>query len=149
MKIIRELLTQIPHNKQTQISTALDFASHMLPRHSILILISDFLDTSYEKNLKRLAARHEVIAIRLYHPNEVFHTGAGIVPVVDVETDRIRWVNTGDLGFRQKLGQMFEQMTGHLEQFCRLHRIGYLSINTQEDYFPVLDRFFKRRSKMR
>ena len=115
MKIIRELLTQIPRNKQTQISTALDFASHTLsPAQHTHRYIRFSRYILRKKTSKRLAARHEVIAIRLYHPNEVFHSGAGIVPVVDVETDRIQWVNTGDLGFRQKLRKTFEEMTAHL-----------------------------------
>ena len=147
LKIIRELLVHTPQHSQTNITSALEFATHTLPRRSILILISDFLDQEYEKALRRIALQHEVIAIRLFHPNEVFQSGVGIVPMMDIEHHQTRWINTGDIGYRKQLSDAFEQQTAHLPHFCQIHRIGYLSINTQEDYFPVLDQFFKRRNR--
>ena len=85
--------------------------------------------------------------MRLFHPNEIFHEGAGIIPVVDIETNRQHWLNAGDMGYRQRLTENFERIERHLTELCKRNGIGYLSINTKEDYIPVLEKYFRERNQ--
>lgn len=88
LKLVRGLLTHTNKSEKTKLAMALDFVRHTLRRRSILLIISDFLDKDYEQSLKQLGKRHEVILIRLFHPNELFSMGSGIIPVIDIETRR-------------------------------------------------------------
>lgn len=149
LQIVRGLLNHEQAHRETRLAAALDFAKLVLHRHSILIVISDFLDADYERMLIHLNKKHEVVLIRLYHPNELFQMGAGTIPVVDIETRQQRWLNAGDIGYRKLLNENFEGIEQRLKTLCRSYRMGYVPVNTRQDYFPVLERYFKQRSRMR
>ncbi|MEL6673733.1 MAG: DUF58 domain-containing protein [Bacteroidota bacterium] len=147
LKIVQGVLTHENKSDRTDIQLALDFMQHTLKRRSILLIISDFLDRDYERSLVQLSRKHEVILIRLFHPNEVFSMGTGTIPVFDIESRRMRWLNAGDVGYRKQLNESFESIETHLLDICRRNRIDYLSINTKEDYIPVLEKYFRQRNR--
>lgn len=149
LKIVRGLLTHVNKSEQTSINDALDFVKHTLKRRSILIIISDFLDTNFERSIVQLNNKHEVVLIRIFHPNEVFQTGSGTIPVVDIESGNYRWLNAGDTGYRSQLRANFEEIDTHLQEFSARNRIGYISINSKEDYIPVLEAYFRKRNRPR
>lgn len=147
LKIVKGVLTHINRSEQTNLQFAIDFLRRTQKRRSIVILISDFLDEGYETSLIQLARKHEVILMRLFHPNEVFHIGAGTIPVMDIETRQQRWLNAGDAAYRQALESRFSQIDEQLQGLADRHRFDFLAINTQNDYVPVLERYFKRRNR--
>ena len=149
LKIVRGVLTHENKSEQTDVNFALDFVKHTLKRRSILIIISDFLDEGYEKSLTQLSQKHEVILIRLFHPNEVFYMGTGTIPVIDIESNRQRWLNAGDVGYRKQLNESFDKIDQNLQEICTRNKIGYISINTREDYLPVMEKFFRQRNRRR
>ncbi|RMG24999.1 MAG: DUF58 domain-containing protein [Bacteroidetes bacterium] len=148
LKVVRTLLTHEHEHDQTNIQLALDYVKRTLKRHGILIVISDFLDQGFERSLIHLNKKHEVILIRLFHPNERFQMGAGTIPVLDIETGRRRWLNAGDIGYRKLLNENFEEIDQRLQRLCRRYRMGYIPVNTREDYFPVLERYFRQRNRL-
>lgn len=147
LKIVRGVLTHENKSEQTDINFALDFVKHTLRRRSILIIISDFLDEDYEKSLIQVSQKHEVILIRLFHPNEVFHMGTGTIPVIDIETNRQRWLNAGDVGYRKQLNESFSRIDQRLQDICKRNKIGYIPINTKKDYIPELEKYFRQRNR--
>ncbi len=149
LKIVRGVLTHQNKSEQTDINFALDFIKHTLKRRSILLIISDFLDLNYEHSLVQLSRKHEVILIRLYHPNELFLMGTGTIPVVDIESGRQRWLNAGDVGYRKQLNDNFNRVEAQLEDVCRRNRIDFMSIDTSQDYIPALEAYFRRRNRRR
>ncbi|MCB0838787.1 MAG: DUF58 domain-containing protein [Bacteroidetes bacterium] len=146
LKIVRGVLTHQNKSEKTDINLALDFIKHTLRKRSILIIISDFLDEGYEKSLIQISQKHELILIRLFHPNEVFQVGTGTIPVIDIETNHQRWLNAGDVGYRRQLNESFDKIDENLHQLCKRNRIDYISVNTKEDYIPELEKFFKQRN---
>jgi uncharacterized protein (DUF58 family) len=146
LKIITGVLAHPNRSEKTSILAALDFVRHTLRRRSILIVISDFLDQGFEAALIRLKRKHEVILIRLFHPNEVLEMDAGIVPVFDIESGQSRWVNTSGEQLQRRLREMFAETEQRLYDLAGRHKMGYLSINTREDYLPVLEAFFRKRN---
>jgi uncharacterized protein (DUF58 family) len=146
LALVKGLLGHEPNHRLTRISTALEFARKTLKRRSILLVISDFLDKDYQQGLRSLAQKHELILIRLYHPDEVFRSSAGTVPIMDMERGQQRWIHAGDLGYRQRLLEEFDRLHQELASFCRRYRIGYIPINTQEDYLPKLERYFRQKN---
>lgn len=149
LKIVRGVLSHENKSEKTNIVFALDFLKHTLKRRSILIIISDFLDEGYEHSLVQISRKHEVILIRLFHPNEVFQVGSGTIPILDIETNTQRWVNVGNQTYRAKLHESFEEIEHSLKALCKRHRIDYISVNTQEPYIPVLEQYFRQRNHKR
>ncbi len=149
LKLVRGLLTHQPASRLTDLPQALGFIQKTLKRRSIVLVISDFIDQDYERPLRQLGRKHEVILIRLFHPDEVFRTSAGTVPIVDMERGRRVWIHAGDLGYRHRLKAHFDAAHRQLTSFAKRHKMGYLAINTVEDYLPVLERYFKQRKKQK
>lgn len=65
LSIIENLLTINPKGDRTDIAMALRYFGKVFKRRSVIFLISDFLDDSYEKELKILSQRHEIIPVRI------------------------------------------------------------------------------------
>lgn len=145
LAIIRSLLTHTSQSKGTNLAFALDFIRKVQKRRSIVLIISDFLDTNYETQLRHLARKHELILIRLFNPNEVLAEGAGTMPVMDMETGNLVWIHAGDNRYGRELSLQFDNIDRQLNYLAQKNKIDYLSVNTHLDYFPVLEAFFKRR----
>lgn len=65
LSIIENLLTITPKGDKTDIAMALRYFGKVFKRRSVIFLISDFLDDNYEKELKILSQRHEIIPVRI------------------------------------------------------------------------------------
>jgi uncharacterized protein (DUF58 family) len=149
LAIIKGLLQPKARSNQTNIAAAVEWVSKTLPRKSLFIIISDFLDEGYETSLKHLSRKHEVILIRLFNPNELMPAGAGMVPVFDRESGKQVWVNSGDGGFRKKVSLRFEEIVTGLQKLSKRNRIDFLSIDTSQDHVQALETFFRKRNARR
>lgn len=146
LAIIRGLLQQKMQSKQTNIAHAVDWVQRTMKRKAIFIIVSDFLDENYERSLKHLSRRHEVILVRLFNPREVLDSGIGTIPVYDNESGRMVWLNSGDTGYRKIVSERFQDIARRLESLGKRHRMDLLSIDTSSDYIYELEKFFRRRN---
>ena len=144
--LIRSLLNEQAKNIGTDIKHAVDYVKKILKRRSILIVISDFLDEGYENALSQLSGKHEVILIRLFNPKEIFRQRAGIIPIVAAESGKLMWINSSSPGYRKQLEGNFKAIDEKLKTLAARHNMDYVSIDTDEDYFPVLEKFFHTRN---
>lgn len=145
--LIGKLFKTEPKSKQTNIEKGLSLALGLIKRRSVVILISDFIDKGYEKKLKALGKKHDLIVIHVYDLLESRLPRLGIIPVQEKETGKTRWINTSLPGFRKKTAKRLSHTQHYLKNFCRKYQIDYLPIDTSEDYVPMLVRLFKKRNK--
>jgi uncharacterized protein (DUF58 family) len=145
--IITRLFNFETVSRKTDINKALSYTLNLVKRRSVIILISDFIDNDYWKNLKALAKKHDLVIIHLFDDRESKLPSLGIVPLLDKESGKTHWINTSSPVFRQKLLKTFDHNQSELRQFCKKHQVNYLSINTRESYVPMLIRLFKLRNK--
>ena len=145
--IITRLFNFETVSRKTDINKALSYTLNLVKRRSVIILISDFIDNDYWKNLKALAKKHDLVIIHLFDDRESKLPSLGIVPLLDKESGKTHWINTSSPAFRQKLLKTFDHNQSELQQFCKKHQVNYLSINTRESYVPMLVRLFKLRNK--
>ncbi|WP_020605645.1 DUF58 domain-containing protein [Spirosoma spitsbergense] len=143
--LIMSLFKLQPVSGQTSIADALLFTLNALKRRSVVILLSDFIDTNYEHNLKALAKKHDLVVIHLYDQREVNLPKLGIIPVYDSESGRMVWVNTSSASFRTTLHDTFQQNRIQLERLCRQYNASYLALDSQEDFVPKLVELFRIR----
>ncbi len=146
-QIVTRLFEHQTSSRKTDLNKALAFTLNLIKRRSVVILISDFIDQDYWKNLKALSKKHDLVIIHLFDDRESKLPRLGIIPLYDKETGKTHWINTSSPAFRQKLQETFGQNQEELQQFCKKHQVNYLSINTQENYVPMLIRLFKLRNK--
>lgn len=75
--------------------------------------------------------------------------GTGTIPVLEIESGRQTWLNAGNSAYRQQLNDNFMQVEKKLETLCKKNKMDMLSVNTQEDYIPVLENYFKKRNRLK
>ena len=72
-------------------------------RRGLVVVISDFLgDSDWERPLRGLSARHELLAIEVVDPRELELPDVGLLTVVDPETGQTLEVPTGNAEFRAR-----------------------------------------------
>lgn len=136
-----------PKSTKTNLSKAISFALNAIRRRSVVIMISDFIDTGYLRNLQSLARKHDLVVIHISDKRETSLPSLGIIPVLDKESKRTLWINTSFGEFRDQLSRAHSQRQEELRKFCRRHQINYVGISTDEDFVPKLLRLFKVRNK--
>jgi uncharacterized protein (DUF58 family) len=139
-------------SRATDLQTLLRSAAQIIPRRSLVFVVSDFISTpGWDKPLAQLVQRHEVVAVRLYDPLEMDMPDLGMVVMQDAETGEQLFVDTHDAGFRKR----FAAAAGRREQELRENfaRVGVdaLELCTDDDLADALLRFAdlrKRRSQL-
>ncbi len=146
-KIIQKLFEYQPVSLKTDLNKALTFSLNLIKRRSVIILVSDFIDTGYWDTLRAMAKKHDLVVIHLSDQRETKLPSLGIIPLFDKESQKTIWVNTSSSFFRKKLSRSFSQNQNELRDFCSRNQVNYLNINTREDYVPSLIKLFQLRNK--
>ena len=145
--IIHGLYRLKPRSEKTNLNKSLGFALNTIKRRSVIILISDFIDEGYERNLTAMSRKHDLVIIHIRDKRETQFPKLGIVPVIDRESHKTLWINTSLGDFRRTAGERLNKRTAALEHYCRRHQVSFISIDTDEDYVPRLLRLFKFRNR--
>ena len=108
--------------------------------------MSDFLAAGYEKALKVLNKRHDVVAIPIADPREQSLPPVGLVRLRDAETSATRVFDTADPAFREAWGRRAASLPEPAAIF-RSSGIDSIPLRTDMSYELPLVRFFKQREK--
>jgi uncharacterized protein (DUF58 family) len=147
LRLIRELLTFTPQGKATQISAALEYALHVLNRRSIVFLMSDFLDADYDKSLRAVARKHDLIAIRIFDKRERELPPVGLVTLEDEETGEMVEIDTQSAFVQEVLKYSVSERSRKQDNIFRQGKVDLIDMATGSDYVEALVRFFKNREK--
>lgn len=125
----------------------IDHAAMFLDRvnahRAVLIVLSDFLDLNFERPIKRLGRRHDVVAISLFDPREDRFPARGLARLRDVETGEERLVDFAKADVARRAAQRHQQ----LERRFRSAGVDWLAVNTAIPYDRDLLRFFRERTR--
>ena len=81
----------------------------ILKKHTILFLISDFLDQRYEQALGALAIKHEVVGIDIHDPIESALPTMAVYDAYDPETGKRLLIDGYDRGARREYEAFYKQ----------------------------------------
>ena len=148
-EIINTIFRLVPSSTRTNLNKAMLMALSTIRRKSMFVIISDFLDDDYDRNLKAIARKHDLITIHVADDRETSFPNVGIIPLHDKETGKTVWVNTSSTQFRKRIDHYYKESRESLQKMCKRNNANYLYINTNEDYVPKLIKLFKIRNKYR
>lgn len=154
LHLLHRMLTRPERSRSaaTDLRAFLQAAFRLIPRRSLVFLVSDFFSgPGWPKPLADLARRHDVLAVRLYDPLEADLPDLGLVVVQDAETGEQVLVDTHDGGFRRR----FAAAAARRERALRLAfadaGVDALELSTDDDLLDAILRFAdlrKRRSRL-
>ena len=145
LRIIRELIEFKPLSRQTNISSALEFLISVVKKKSIAFVLSDFISSNYERNLKIASNKHDLTGIRIYDKMEEKIPNLGIVPMLDQETSKIKLVDTTSKLVRKKYESFNIENEKKFIQLFAKNGAGTIRCRTDESYVKKLLNYFKNR----
>jgi uncharacterized protein (DUF58 family) len=149
LRLVRDLYVHTPRSRGTALKTALDHALHVLNRRAIVVLVSDFLDTGYEKALRTLARKHDVVAVRLLDPREEELPAVGLLSLTDAETGRPVLIDTGSKAARRRFADRAADREAAVAAALKKARVDTITVRTDGDYVDPLVAFFRKRNRER
>ena len=145
LRIIRELLEYKPKSQKTNISNALEFLSGVMKKKAIVFIMSDFMDSGYEKTLRIVAKKHDLTGIRIYDRHEENMPNIGLVPMLDNETGQTAWVNTQSAKVRKAYEDQYSSVVHEFESLFHKNGAGTLHSRLDQSYVKKLLNYFKSR----
>jgi uncharacterized protein (DUF58 family) len=149
LRLVRDILSFDPPARGTDLAGALEFLSRVLHRRSVIFLLSDFLDSGFERPLAALAVRHDVVALTLTDRRDHELPNIGLIEVVEPETGDRRWLDTGSPRVREAYAVAAKRVEADRKQVFQKAGVDVVSIDTLADYVQPLRRFFKHRERRR
>jgi uncharacterized protein (DUF58 family) len=146
LRLVRDVLFYEPKHTGSDLTGALEYINRTQKKRAVIFIISDFLDSGYQRNLQLLERRHDVVAIQINDPREDSLKGLGLVKMRDPETGEITVVDTGSKRWRQEYEDMRTREQARLEKFFKSNGIDHLRIQTDEQYDTALVKFFRKRA---
>jgi hypothetical protein len=130
----------------TDLAQALRTAASLLKQRSVVFVLSDFHAPAYEKPLKVLRRRHDVVAMPITDPLEAALPDRGLVRLRDSETGTTRVFDAGDPAFRVAWARRGRPFPDPAEVF-RASGVDSIPLSTDAPYERALVRFFKERER--
>ncbi|RZK77514.1 MAG: DUF58 domain-containing protein [Pedobacter sp.] len=149
LMIIRELINFEPKHKGTNVAEALRFFTGAIKKRCTSFLISDFMSSSFENELKIANRKHDLVALRLFDLHEEEFPNLGVIPVKDEETGEIAWINTSDKELRFEFRRAALERNGRLEDLFKRSGVDFTKIGTHQSYIKPLMTLFKKRGAKR
>ena len=146
-RIIKNLYELNQKSKKTNISSMIKFFMNTVKKKSLVILISDFIDKDYDKNMRALAKKHDVVCLHIYDDYETNIPNLGIIELEEKENNFRKWVNTSSSSFKKLSDNLFISKPEELKKKMNAIGINYLKINSKENYVKNLIKLFKYRKK--
>lgn len=147
LRVVREILFYKPKNRKTRLSAAFEYLHNFLTRTAVIFVISDFMDQGYEKALKILSRRHDVIAIHLRDKREEEFPDVGLVELEDQESGEFLLADSSHKPIRETLRKNALSRVEKIEHLFKTLRTDKISIFSDTSYIEPLMAFFKNREK--
>jgi uncharacterized protein (DUF58 family) len=144
-RILRDLLYFKPTGKKTDLKLALDSLSGVLKKKATVFILSDFLGEGFDRALKLVGRRHDVVAIIVEDQAESKMPTIGLVEMQDAETGEVVMVDTSSSWFKKEYGAAFQKARENRDKQLRQAQVDQIRVNTTHSFFDPLVKFFASR----
>lgn len=147
LEILRDILYLEPKSKRTSLAGAFEYANLILKKRSVVFILSDFLDENYEKPLRILARKHDVIALQILDEAELALPRAGVLHFSDPETGMSMHVNTSDPVLRKSYEVHVRNAQRDLIHNLHQMHADHILLDGKKPNVDILRDFFERRKR--
>jgi uncharacterized protein (DUF58 family) len=148
-RVVREVIAAPAAHGHADLAAALELQLQTLKRRALLFLVSDFLGDpeALADVLRRVARRHELIAVRVVDPFEQELPAAGILQLEDLESGRRVEVDTRSARVRAAWAAAAEARRKELEGVLVRSKVELIELVTDRSVGEPVARFFNRRRR--
>jgi uncharacterized protein (DUF58 family) len=145
LRLIRDVLFFQPEHQGTSLRQALDYLNRVQHRRAIVFLLSDFLDSGFERPFQRTGRRHDLTAVHISDPREEVLPAVGLIELEDAETGRRLVVDTSSVQVRRACLEAGRRRRDALRQIARSARVDLIEVSTDGGHLDALVHFFQMR----
>jgi uncharacterized protein (DUF58 family) len=145
MRLVREVLAAEETRRGTDITAALRFLSNVQKRRAVVFIISDFMDSGYDNELRVISRKHDVICCPITDPRELELVNAGLIEVQDPESGDLCLLDTSSRRVRDLFREQGEARFRDLTQQFRRLKIDTIWSSTDRPFIDDVRKLFKQR----
>jgi uncharacterized protein (DUF58 family) len=146
LRVIRELLYLRAQGRGTSIAGAIEFLRRVLPRRSVVFLMSDFQDRGYEPALRVISRRHDITAVTLSDPRELELPAVGMIELEDAESGAHVLVDTSDRKVLELYAARAAAQRDERRHILATTNVDQIELHTDSSYVEPLIAYFRRRA---
>lgn len=147
MRVVTEILNANPKSEGTDLRVALDLLGGIGKRRTVAFMISDFLADGYEKPLRVVSAKHDLIPIQVVDPREEELPDVGLALVEDLESGELVEVDTSNLSVRAEYAREAQRIRAAREHLFRRLQLDHVTVSTDRDFVKPLTELFRLRQR--
>ncbi len=147
MRVITDILTVTPQGRGTDLSAGLTYLSQIAKRKAVTFLISDFLAQGYEKSLRIVGRKHDLIPVVVSDPAEEQFPRLGLVELEDPETGERLLVDSADPFVRGEYARVMQRTKEERRKLFKKLELDVLELKAGEEHGSALARFFRMRAR--
>lgn len=145
--IIREMLDFHSDNKNTDISTSIEFLSRVMKRRSTVFILSDFYtNIDFQKALQIASSKHDIVAMQLYDAFDRRLPNIGMMKVCDAETGHETLIDTSSKHVRVAYEKYWNNREKKINEVFVKSKVDWVSIATTDDYVKKMMKLFSQRA---
>jgi uncharacterized protein (DUF58 family) len=145
--IIREMLDFHSENKNTDISTSIEFLSRVMKRRSTVFILSDFYtNIDFQKALQIASSKHDIVAMQLYDAFDRRLPNIGMMKVCDAETGHETLIDTSSKHVRVAYEKYWNNREKKINEVFVKSKVDWVSIATTDDYVKKMMKLFSQRA---
>jgi len=145
MRLVREVLATEETRRGTDIAGALRFLNQVQKRRAVVFIISDFMDTNFERELRVTGRRHDVICCALSDPRERELPDVGLIEIQDPETGALEILDTSSASLRAAFQDQARRDEEALSKLFRKNKIDALHLSTARPFIEDVHKLFHQR----
>ena len=146
LRLIADILTTKPVGHGTDLNAALTYLSHVAKRKTVTFLVSDFFARDYEKSLRIIGRKHDLVPVVVNDPFEEKFPALGIVDLEDPETGERATVDTSDPRVRGHFQKYMAQQRETRNRLFKRLQLDSVELRAHEEYGRALQKFFAARA---
>ena len=146
MRLIRELLAFEPESRKTDIASAMNSLIRNLKKRAVVFMISDFIDSSsYEKPMKILNSKHDLVAVRVLDEAETEFPVMPELELEDSETGRTVSFDASSSGLRKAFAKASDAERSAENDSFKRAEVDLVDLRCSDDIVKPLMAFFRSR----
>lgn len=149
LRLVRDVFAHEAVGTGTDLAAALDHLLHVQKRRTVTLIVSDFLDSGFDRTLRVAGSRHDVVAIWLRDPRERELPAVGLLRLMDYETNEVVMVDTFSPASRRAYAEAAARHAAATEARLRAARVDVVPLATDGDPISALSGYFQRRNRHR
>jgi uncharacterized protein (DUF58 family) len=128
---------------RADLGALIDMLNRPPRRRGMGVVISDFLAPSAQwvRPVRKLAVRHDVLAVEVVDPRELELPDVGVLELVDPETGAVHEVQTSDPKLRHRYAQAAAAQRAEIADALRTAGAAHLRLRTDSDWLLDIVRF--------